>query len=210
VFSGGKYKLKIDKTYTFSVWLKAEAGTVSGTLRISDRDFFTDTKAFTATTTPQRFTFTSAGPWNVAATVIGGGLVLTNVGDTVLCWGGQLEQGAFPTSYIPTTSAAVTRNGDVPTVASLGSWYSANEGTIFAEASVPAIPVNAYGPVVELSDGTSNEYPVDLALVGNIAAAPFVGRLTAADGGVVQADITTGTPLVANTVYRLAAALQGE
>jgi len=50
-------------------------------------------------------------------------------------WGAQLEVGAFPTSYIPTTTAAVTRNADVASItgANFSSWYRQDEGTVFAD-----------------------------------------------------------------------------
>lgn len=48
-------------------------------------------------------------------------------------WGAQLEQGAFPTSYIPTTSTQTTRNRDVSYI-SVDSWFSmSGEGTLYAE-----------------------------------------------------------------------------
>ena len=48
-------------------------------------------------------------------------------------WGAQLEAGAFPTSYIPTTVAQVTRNADVASVNTLSPWLNQAEGTLFAE-----------------------------------------------------------------------------
>jgi hypothetical protein len=52
-------------------------------------------------------------------------------------WGAQLEAGAFPTSYIPTTTAAATRSADVARItgANFSSWYRQDEGTVFADAS---------------------------------------------------------------------------
>jgi hypothetical protein len=51
----------------------------------------------------------------------------------------QLEQGAFPTSYIPTTDAAATRSADSAVVTPISSFYNQAEGTLFAEfQSVPA------------------------------------------------------------------------
>jgi hypothetical protein len=45
----------------------------------------------------------------------------------------QLEQGAFATSPIPTTTAAATRAADVALVSPLAAWFNANEGTLVAK-----------------------------------------------------------------------------
>lgn len=49
----------------------------------------------------------------------------------IFIWGAQLETGAFATSYIPTTTAALTRNADVATMTgtNFSSWYNQSEGT---------------------------------------------------------------------------------
>jgi hypothetical protein len=48
-----------------------------------------------------------------------------------LWWGAQLEIGSFPTSYIPTTTAAVVRSADVCSIsgANFTSFYNQSEGT---------------------------------------------------------------------------------
>ncbi len=50
-------------------------------------------------------------------------------------WGAQLEAGSFPTSYIPTTTAAATRSADVASItgSNFSSWYRQDEGTMLAE-----------------------------------------------------------------------------
>jgi hypothetical protein len=45
----------------------------------------------------------------------------------------QCEQGAFATSYIPTTTAAATRAADSAVVTPISSFYNQAEGTLFAE-----------------------------------------------------------------------------
>ena len=53
------------------------------------------------------------------------------------CW--QLEQGAFPTSYIPTTASTVTRSADNAqmTGTNFSSWYNSREGTIQTNIAIP-------------------------------------------------------------------------
>lgn len=62
----------------------------------------------------------------------------TFVGDNfsgVYIWGAQFENAEFPTSYIPTTSAQVTRAADDAIVqgADFSSWFNNSEGTLYAE-----------------------------------------------------------------------------
>ena len=53
----------------------------------------------------------------------------------VFIWGAQSEPGTFVTSYVPTTTTAITRAADVLTISgtNLSSFYSANAGTIYTE-----------------------------------------------------------------------------
>lgn len=65
----------------------------------------------------------------------------------------QIELGAFKTSYIPTTSAQVTRAADVASVNTLSPWFNPDEGTILAEL----IPISAASSgILSLMSGQFN------------------------------------------------------
>jgi hypothetical protein len=54
-------------------------------------------------------------------------------GDVLYGWGAQVETGAIPTSYIPTTTGSATRAADVCTVSGVSGYIGQTEGTIYAE-----------------------------------------------------------------------------
>lgn len=97
----------------------------------------------------------------------------------------QLEQGAFATSVIPTSTAAATRSADVASItgANFSSWYNQTAGTVFAEYRTPASGTRG---VVGFNDNTANER-IAFYTSGTDP------KLTIVDGGVTQADINGGT-----------------
>jgi len=54
-------------------------------------------------------------------------------GGSVTVWGAQLETGSVATSYIPTTTASVTRNTDSVTITGATDYIGQTEGTIYLE-----------------------------------------------------------------------------
>lgn len=94
----------------------------------------------------------------------------------------QLEAGAFATSYIPTTSAALTRNADVATMTgtNFSSWYNATEGTFVASFNRYAA-TSGFPRVLSCSDNTASN---EIALY--IANATARAQLLVIDATVTQ------------------------
>jgi hypothetical protein len=87
---------------------------------------------FTTTSDPgagSYFDFRLADSWPTGN--IGGPLNNPVPGQGIYIWGAQLEQGSFPTSYIPTTTSTVTRTADNVSMVgeNFSSWYNQSEGT---------------------------------------------------------------------------------
>jgi hypothetical protein len=135
----------------------------------------------------QRFTYTFTAGNN---SVVG---IAASSGADVSVFGWQFEVGAYATSYIPTTSAAVTRLADAASKTGISSLIGQTAGTIYAEWT--ANNVSQSGRILAFGDGTFNNRIVILEDGGTI-------RLYIATSGAVQADLTslgsyTGTHKIA-------------
>lgn len=80
------------------------------------------------------------------------------IGSVRTIWGMQLEAGAYATSYIPTTTASVTRNADSCITGSVTSLVGQTEGTIFVEISRKSIFENFFLILSSIAGTTSNSY----------------------------------------------------
>ena len=66
-------------------------------------------------------------------------------------YGAQLEQGSYPTSYIPTSGSTVTRNQDIFTRDGIGSLINSTEGVLFVEMA--ALSNDGTFRIISLTDG---------------------------------------------------------
>jgi hypothetical protein len=170
---------------TMSVWVRCPAG--------QSRTFFMNlyspsqnsgAGSFTATDQWQRFTwtFTPQSQANVYP-------IVPDSTGIYYVWAPQLEEGAFATSYIPTSAGiAVTRGADLVTIkgTNFTSFHNATEGTLYGEYK-SASGTAPY--LVMLSDGTNNNRTIINANYDSYQA------VVKYNNGTNQAVIDGGTPI---------------
>ena len=97
------------------------------------------------------FNFTSASSGNLQFSLFVDGT--TSTGITFYAFGGQIEQGNYATSLIPTSGSAVTRTKDRCTGGGDDNLFNDSEGVVFVDAeALSDADVNRY---ITLSDGTA-------------------------------------------------------
>lgn len=143
-------------TYTFTLYVKAGTAT---TVSIGIRDGYTgsiSTQAIALTASYQRVTVTRT--LNALATSIAA--MIYSADGTVYAWGGQVELGAFATSYIPNlATGTTTRNADSPIItgSNFTSFFNATQGTLFV--SLPkATPSTSLAIAATIADDLGSIY----------------------------------------------------
>jgi hypothetical protein len=206
----------LNTTYTFSVYAKKNTnnfiqlipqGAIGGTNLWANFDLNNGVVGSTGSLTTAAITSVGNGWYRCSitgaavATIIGTFSVLIATSATaargevntlttsVFVWGAQFEAGAYATSYIPTTSASVTRNADQVLNTSATSLIGQTEGTIYAEFISTAIQSYTQR-IINLSDGTiSNAIGVQLASSNHLI-------FYVQNGGINQVVITKTPPAI--------------
>jgi hypothetical protein len=106
----------------------------------------------------------------------------------------QVELGAIPTSFIPTTTAAATRNAEVISLSgAVSGCIGQTEGTIYAEVDLRNITGNKV--IVNLSNGTA-DYRL-LLQIQTTNTLYFYSNNGGATTAIATGTVTTGTHKIA-------------
>jgi hypothetical protein len=116
-----------------------------------------------------------------------------------LIWGAQLEQGAFPTSYIATTSASATRTADVAvmTGTNFSSWFNASEGSVYYELSTSRIATDCF--CFNFDNGTASSNSNFIYSSSISSRNLFVSSL-----GSTEVNLGAGVTVSSNTFFKTA------
>lgn len=173
IFPGGAFTTSRVLFDLLAVTATVTLGSATATIKNIGGGRYLCTATATATATASAFVelrLSSAG----SDTYLGDGV------SGVYVWGAQLEAGAYATSYIPTTAAAVTRAADaaVMTGANFSSWYNAAEGALVFESQFFGLTPATNDPIV--------------AMFGTNSATDKIQTFLAGAGPNYRADITSG------------------
>ena len=141
--SAGTTRTLFDLTGAGSVVTLAHT---SATITLVGNGWYRCTITFTEGTGAANRLFAVEGAVGTSISYAGNGLT------AFYLYGAQLEVGAYATSYIPTTSASVTRNQDLASRTAASALIGQTEGTLFCEIKLQNL--NSASTYVGMTSGT--------------------------------------------------------
>jgi len=120
------------------------------------------------------------------------------------CYGGQVEAGSFPTSYIPTVASSVVRSADVCSItgSAFTGFYNQSEGTYQAAYSfISGFSITGRAPV--LAQASNNSFN-ELTRIGT-STGSLIQSLDTTSGGLLTR-ASTLTSLSATSLNKVAGA----
>ncbi len=177
--------------------------TSGGTFILLD---FASTTPTSAALRTQRFWYTATAP-AMTGYVLGMFRATVTVGAaidfTIRIGAPQLEWKAFATSYIPTSTAAVTRSADALTLSDLTRiGYSASAGTLVAQGVINGQSASTFPALAALGKGASATDEIVLFRNGSNNRFAIETKV----GGVVQFNPSSLSTVAVRTAYKTAAA----
>ena len=156
-------------------------------------------QAMTLTSTLTRFSFTRTNT-NAATERINAGyqgtLTIGAAYDfTIRIAAPQMELGSYATTWVPTTTAAVTRIADTANKNDVSSLIGQTEGTIFLDMRYEVAQTARFS----LSDGTGNNWIFVSYPESTTAARVFINA-----SGIIQINNTINSVFTANQNYKIA------
>jgi len=180
-FLQGVINVVASNVYTYSVfWKKDTSSFIKFQVSSSGPDetitLNTETLSFSSITNIDEYSVEEFGngwyrlkiTWTEQDTEISGIRIICDESDansSLYIWGAQVEQGSFPTSYIPNygTALGVTRSAETATGSGDAATFNDSEGVLMAE--IKKINETTATSSIVISDGT-NTNRVQIALIG--------------------------------------------
>ena len=193
-----------DGTNTASAWFNLATGAVGTTAAGAGTVVYSNAASETLADGWYRIQLTVATATSTAFT---GYIAPTSADNTASAntnsayvWGMQVEANTAASTYIPTTTASVTRNGDVLMVPVGTSWFSTAEGTMLFEwvgrttntSGVWGGIGNTFADTIYLSRGTATQLYMTV-LTSSVTQAQIVVSYANTDGTLYRAAMAWAT-----------------